>query len=404
MTRALKGRTRLEAVRRSGLLENAHTIPALNRAARLAARALHAPVGQVNVLTDQFQLPVAVHTEPQEDNQRWRRERRAGSTYCKYVVLGQAPFVVDEASTNRLVRNSRATRELGIVAYLAVPIYSAATPEIPASVLGTLCVIDRVPRSWTSADVEVMTDIAANVTEEIEYRLRSRDEVRAAKQQTMRLLESVDTCILATDANGVTTYANTAALRVLCYTSEELIGHDQHALIHHSHPDGSRYNESDCPNYLARVEGRELRSANDTFWKSDGSPLAVDVVMTPLIDRGEVVGTVLTFEDVSARREAEALERRAREAAEAANNAKSELLAAMSNELRVPASAIGAHANNLERTLLDASAEQRAEVRGIVRSHQHLVGLIENMAGFAKLEVGPDAGDRRLEAHLWTVE
>jgi PAS domain S-box-containing protein len=392
--RALKGRTRLEVIRRSGLLETTSSIPALDRAARIAARALHARVAQVNILTDRVLLPVAVHTEPEENRETWRTRRRAGNSYCKYVVWNRTPLIIRNSATDDNVRNSLATRELGIVSYLGVPVFGPAADMKKAPVLGTLCVVDRVQREWTDTEIETLTDIAAGVSEEIEHRVRTRSEVLAAERQALRIFDNVGIGILGTDASGVTTYANAAALQLLGYSAADLIGKDQHAIIHHSYPDGSRYNEAACPNYLARIEGRTLRSLSDTFWKSDGSPIVVDALMTPVFDRGEVVGSVLTFEDVGARHDAQAIERRARIAAEAANRAKTELLAAMSYELRGPAAAIAGHADRLEHSMIDtATAEQRAELRSILRSQQHLLGLIENMAGFATLEAGPEAGD-----------
>jgi PAS domain S-box-containing protein len=297
--RALNNRSRLDAILRSGLLDTTAPIPALNRAARIAARALRVNVAQVNVLTDKVKLPIAVYTEPGEEDELWRQRRRSGNTYCKYVIWTRAPFVVEDSSTDALVRATHATRDLEIGAYLAVPIHGPAEDESPPPVLGTVCVMSREPRAWSQSDIETLTDIAAGVSDEIAYRIRSRDEVRAAENQTIRLLESVPSGMLATDAGGVITYANASALRLLGYTAEELIGRDQHAIIHHSHPDGSRYNESDCPNYLARIEGRAYRAAGDTIWKSDGSPLLVDSTMTPVVDRGEIVGSVLTFEEAS---------------------------------------------------------------------------------------------------------
>ncbi len=385
--RALKGRGRLEMIRRSELLEATDSIPALDRAARIAARALRARIAQVNILTDRVKLPIAVHTEPDEDRDTWSRRRRAGNSYCKYVIWSRAPFIVGDASKNSFVRNSHATRELGIVSYLGVPIHGPAHDKSKAPVLGTLCVVDRVPRDWTAADVETLIDIAASVSEEIEYRLRSHSEVRAARRQTLRVMENVGIGILGTDALGVITYANPAAQRMLGYSSEDLIGRDQHALMHHSHADGTRYHEATCPNYHARIEGRTLRASGDTFWKSDGSPIAVDTLMTPLFDRGEIVGTVLTVEDVTV----QVAERNARITAENTNRAKTDLLAAMTHELRAPVAAIAEHTNRLESTMRDvATAEQRGELHNILRSQQHLLGLIENMAGFATLEAGPD--------------
>lgn len=388
VNRALKSRARLEAISRSRLLDDSSAIPAFERAARLAARALRAPVAQLNLMSDRVQVPLAVYTDRAEDADLWHKRRRAGGSYCKYVVWSKETFRVDDAREHPLVRLSHATRDLGIVAYLGAPVHGPAAGSATRPVIGTLCVIDYVPRTWTPTDVETLNDLAAGVSEEIAYRVRTHAEVLAAEGQALRLLECAGSAILSTDAWGVTTYANPTALRMLGYTEEELIGRDQHALIHHSRLDGSRYPESQCPNYIARMEGRFVTAMNDTFWTSDGTPVTVDSTMTPISDRGEVIGSVLTFQDVTERRAAEQAEHSARIAAEMANRAKTELLAGMSQELRIPLAAIGDHAGELERVLVDvASAEQRACISNIQRSQRHLLELVDNMAGFAALEL-----------------
>ena len=67
---------------------------------------------------------------------------------------------------------------------------------------------------------------------------------------------------------------------------------------------------------LVVEDSRTVRERNDTFWRSDGSPVAVETTMTPILERGEVVGTVLAFFDVRERRDAEEAYRSARRAAE----------------------------------------------------------------------------------------
>ena len=62
--RALKNKGRLDAIERTGLLESAHDIPPLNRAIRVTARALRAPIAQINVLTDKRFVPIAFYMPP----------------------------------------------------------------------------------------------------------------------------------------------------------------------------------------------------------------------------------------------------------------------------------------------------------------------------------------------------
>src|SRR5687767_14297498 len=85
------------------------------------------------------------------------------------------------------------------------------------------------------------------------------------------------------------------------------------------------------------------------------------------------------------REEAEA----ARAEADAANRAKSEFLAVMSHELRTPLNAIGGYAELMEMGIRGPLTEQqREDLRRIQRSQQHLLGLINEVLNYARLETG----------------
>ena len=95
------------------------------------------------------------------------------------------------------------------------------------------------------------------------------------------ILASAGEGIYGLDAEGLTTFANPAALAMLGYAAEELIGKPQHAMIHHSHPDGSRFSPESCLIYKALRDGMVHRSDAEVFWKKDGTSFPISYTSTP---------------------------------------------------------------------------------------------------------------------------
>jgi signal transduction histidine kinase len=89
------------------------------------------------------------------------------------------------------------------------------------------------------------------------------------------------------------------------------------------------------------------------------------------------------------RTEAEAALRVARQEAENASRAKGEFLAVMSHELRTPLNAIGGYAELMEMGLRGPiTEEQRADLARIQQSQKHLLGLINQVLNYTRIETG----------------
>ena len=119
------------------------------------------------------------------------------------------------------------------------------------------------------------------------------------------LVESSGEGIYGVDLNGQLTSIN-AAVQILGVSQDDVLGQHMHALIHHTHPDGSPYPNEQCPTFLAYTSGRESRIEDEVFWRSDGSSFPVEYSSYPILNEGAIEGAVVTFTDITSRKEAEA--------------------------------------------------------------------------------------------------
>ena len=121
------------------------------------------------------------------------------------------------------------------------------------------------------------------------------------------ILKSSGEAFYAVDREGRTTLCNQAFLTLLGFAHEQdAVGHKLHDLIHHTHPDGSRYDKADCPIYLCAASGEAAHVDNECFYTLRGEVFPVEYWVTPIFRGGVRQGAICTFVDITARRAAEA--------------------------------------------------------------------------------------------------
>ncbi|MCG8487624.1 MAG: EAL domain-containing protein [Chromatiales bacterium] len=128
---------------------------------------------------------------------------------------------------------------------------------------------------------------------------------KQAEDKLQLLLDTTVEGIFGVDSQGITTFVNPSASRMLGYKPEELINQENHQLIHHTHADGSPYPASECC-MLKVLEGGSVNTVdNELFWRKDGSSFPVEYSSKPIYRKGEIVGAVVNFRDISERKHAE---------------------------------------------------------------------------------------------------
>ena len=152
--------------------------------------------------------------------------------------------------------------------------------------------------------VESEPAFAVGVVEDITENREAKQEIERLNRQNRLILDSAGEGIYGLDREGNTTFVNPAAAALTGFDPAELIGKDQHEVIHHSRSDGTPYPREECPIHAAIRDGGVHRVDNEVFWSKDGTAFPVAYTSTPILEDDEVVGTVVTFTDVTERKKA----------------------------------------------------------------------------------------------------
>lgn len=106
--------------------------------------------------------------------------------------------------------------------------------------------------------------------------------------------------------DGKATFVNQAAVDLLGWRHEDIVGTNIHDAHHHSHADGTPYPREDCPIYAAIRDGKVHRADDEVFWTSAGKAIPVEYTSTPILINGEIRGAVVVFRSIAERRAIEA--------------------------------------------------------------------------------------------------
>ena len=220
----------------------------------------------------------------------------------------------------------------------------------------------------------------ARLAGEIAERKHAEKVLQDSEALYSSLVENLPLQVLRKDLEGRFTFANEPFCRLLGMKAADIIGKTDYDF----YPSelAQKYRRDD-----ARVaETGELFEDVEEYEKL-GETRYVHVMKSAVRDAaGKIVGTQAVFWDVTARKWAETHMAQAKEAAEAANRAKSSFLANMSHEIRSPLNAILGMAELVLDTRL--TAEQREYLTVVRESGEALLSLVSDVLDFSKIEAG----------------
>ena len=153
---------------------------------------------------------------------------------------------------------------------------------------------------------ETIPQFIMALSEDITERKQAEEALQQSEERIRLILDSSAEGIFGCDPHGTCLFCNQAAVRLLGYDEPfELLGQNMHSLEHHTRKDGTPFPIDECPIYVGFHENRGVHIDDDVFWRKDGTSFPVEYWSHPMIRDDKTVGAVITFFDITDRKQAE---------------------------------------------------------------------------------------------------
>jgi len=203
-------------------------------------------------------------------------------------------------------------------------------------------------------------------------RVRDISRTEAELEQRDALLEATGEGIYQVDAGGRCTYINPAGAALLGYQPKEIWGKEMAQLLgRNPEEDAAPFEEGPVQTVLRT--GEIVRREDDLLWRRDGSCFPAATLASPILTAGGLQGAVVTFSDISDRKEAETL--------------RDDLTGMIVHDLRTPLTSLLSGLGALRFVGGREAAEQEI-LDNAIGGGETLLGMINDLLDISKWESG----------------
>ena len=341
-----------------------------------------------------FDVPIVLVTLVHR-NRQWFKARcglNASETsrdvsFCTYAIEQQDVMVVEDAREDaRFVSNPLVVGEPGIRFYAGAPL---VTPD--GYRIGTLCIIDRVPRTFSDEQREVLADLSVLVMDELELRRevaereRTQEALARSEARFRTLVEQMRDWVWEVGPRGHFRYVSPGVEFLLGYAPSELHRRSLFDLMDEA--EGRRL-RTVLGGYLGTREPFDTMAV--TLVHKNGSEVYCEVSGTAVLgDDGAVVGYRGVAHDVTAYRHTADALRMSLSRARELNQLKTRFVSFASHEFRTPLTAIQVTSEVIDK-LAERGEMERVQrgTRTIQTSVRRLNDLIDNVLVLGRAESG----------------
>lgn len=377
--------SRLEAFCKYQILDTEPEV-AFDDLTNLAASICHTPIALVSLVDADrqwFKSRVGLDVS----------ETPRNVAFCGHAILNPNILIVPNAlKDERFVSNPLVVGEPHIRFYAGVPLL---TPEGHA--LGTICVIDFVPRELGTAQIEALQTLGRQVVAQLELRrnlLESERLIQEARHREAALRESEERFRMIANSAPVliwidnlkqqTTFLNQPWIQFLGPQLNHPVEDEWKDFIH-ADDRGQRFES-----YTQAFDSRTSYTMEYRLKRCDGVyQWFLETGMPRFLPDGTFDGLTGSCIDITDRKQVEVHLEQTNAEILRATRLKDEFLANMSHELRTPLNAILGMAEALQEDVFgESNAQQIKAIQTIERSGAHLLELINDILDVAKIESG----------------
>ena len=245
---------------------------------------------------------------------------------------------------------------------------------------------NKVPLFDDNMNVVGIIGISRDITE----LLREKNIIKEKEERINLILNSTAEGIYGVDLEGKCTFVNQSCLNMLGFTNEEdVLGQNMHNLIHHSYPNGTPMSQYDCNIYHTLEYGDGMQTDKEVFWKKNGTSFPVEYFSYLQINGGKIVGAVVTFLDISERKEREKLIINFTKDLQQLNSDKDKFIGILAHDLKNPFTSIIGFSEYILENLEDIDKDSIKEFTTIINeSSENAYQLLEEILLWLKVQSG----------------
>lgn len=367
-------------------LMNKTTEPAFNSIIQLAKEHFDVPISLFSIIDEEkqwFKAKVGLDINETERN----------VSFCNQTIKSDKLLIIEDATKDaRFSKNPYVLDETNIRFYAGAPI------NIDNFNIGTICIIDTKPRSFSHNDANYLSLLARNIEncikliilskQETKYQNKIKESAHNDKRAEL-ILQTMHDGLVLQNAQGKIIFSNPRACEILGYSSDELLNasatDDTWEAVNE---EGVEISWREHPSMKCLHCNMPVKDEILGVKRPDGERIWLLVSAKPLELDDETVPqhVLVSFVDITSEKKAYENVKILKTLAQSANNVKSAFLSNISHEIRTPLNGVIGCAQAMKATNLDQTQEALIDI--ICQSGGELESILKDIIELSALEMG----------------